>query len=290
MMLSSKIRTSRRRALGFAVLGLVTFFYQPARALQLPVRPDFEFGSEHRASPLYLWQNDPETLGYFQIPFNGVTQLCLTSTLGTAVLNEYAYRKPISTKTSFAGVDTHQLQLRLVRECSASPTEGTDFLSLSECSLNYFESIHLVRNTLYFQNENRISIDQRPPTPEDIKSALDSRNQVIASIAYAALDPESNRWKEATSHAVNVFGFERISPSLIKLWITNPTRNYQADGTKVLFDEVYLNYRAPSEVPLAGDLAPWEWSGRLISRPQRRAFLVGLTVLTPKPNITWDSL
>lgn len=268
----------------------------PSHALEIPVRADWKPSNEHRATPAYVWQNDPVLLKQFGVP--SVTNFCVPSAIGTALIGQFLYESPPASELRVPGLrtdasgtrvlDTNAVLVDLVRRCRADVRDGTTFDNAVRCSAEFYRESGYSHAKVRIIRKSALSLaiagavhEDRIPTESDLRAALDEGYQVIASLAMIRFDESRQEWVKVTSHSLNLIGFKPAADGKpARIFVTNPTRAYFVDGVHPLADEATL---VPAEAAAAATLppayAPLLFEGRLLNRPGAITVLAGLLLL-----------
>ena len=273
------------------------FFVQApsASALVITVRTDWVASPFHRATPGYVWQNDPDILKTYNT--TSVTNLCLTSAIGTALLHQFAYETPSSGQLKLAGysavdgqsptIDTAKLLADLTTRCKGDVALGTTIDNSVRCSAEFYQNsgysnakVKVIRRYDHSMTGRGVEHENRLATPMDIEAALAQGYQVIASLAIIHWDENLKKWQKVSSHSMNVVG---LSPDknfgAFRLFVVNPTRAYQIDGVNPVFDEARIATQTEVVTPFPERYSPWVISGPLLTRPNTLTVLAGLLLL-----------
>ncbi len=264
---------------------------------ELPERvfPGYETSVNHSPS-FYVWQNDP---GFTEYLHHGLTGLCIPSSISNMLLYQYARQAPRLDKLLLEGlsedrksVETTALVRGFMHRCGFDKNPNTiDFFSAASCLSQLYrdsgyphQSVRLIRKMDDVGPAAGFEMESRAPTIEDLKTALQEGDDVVAAVAFMAWHPELNQWVKQSSHAINIFGYsmnESESNQKITVYLSNPTRHYQMDGQTPLFDVATFEWNRSLSVN-PEPYSPIEiksLKGSLLSYGDRTTFLAGLLIV-----------
>jgi hypothetical protein len=121
-----------------------------------------------------------------------------------------------------------------------------------------------------------LNYQDRKPTLQDFRSALDAHQEVILVLGFEKFDPSTRRWITASRHAVNVWGYSyrEAEPNHLVLYIQNSNRVYEnMDFKTPVFDTIQLDARSGGEIRVS------TLEGELINFPGRITQVVALMAL-----------
>lgn len=267
-----------------------------AGAMTIPLKREWAAVADHRATPAYVWQNDPEAMKALNLSGN-TTNFCVPAAIATALINQYAYESPGASRLPLKGlvregeqesIRTHELLIDVARRCGSDPVEGTTFDKAVSCAAAIYREagyaqakVRIIRAASYPLAGPGVEHDNRLATLDDVQLALAQGYQVIGSIAMIRRDESTGTWSKVTSHSLNFVGLQPGSrPGVSQLYVTNPTRAYRVDGTSPVFDIATLaTVDAAIAATLPAQYSPLSVEGRLLTRPNSLTVLAGLLLL-----------
>lgn len=254
--------------------------------LKLPSSPASTLpGYDHsfnRAPPFRVWQNDPALSDLYVRP--GVTDLCVPSTTLNVLLYQAYRRVPQITGLSIPGVtpegsvDSAELIRWFLRECSLPATRSNLGDAMGCVQRIYREQLGFTPKATYIRpNQGGFGPDlnyqDRKPTLQDFRSALDAHQEVILVLGFERYDANTRNWITASRHAVNVWGYSyrEAEPDRLVLYIQNSNRVYEnMDFKTPVFDTIQLDARPGGEIRVS------TLAGELINFPGRNTQVVAL--------------